>query len=95
MRRALCGVIMFLVLLGSVSLVESACAKRHASTRRAFMRQTGYPNGRVGYIVDHIIPLACGGPDSVQNMQWQTIAAAKEKDKWERKLCIPCAAQTP
>jgi hypothetical protein len=26
---------------------------------------------------------ACGGPDAVSNMQWQTIAEAKTKDRWE------------
>jgi hypothetical protein len=28
-----------------------------------------------------------GGPDAPSNMQWQTVEAAKEKDKWERKGC--------
>ena len=51
------------------------------------MRQTGYPHGRRGYVVDHIVPLACGGADAPFNMQWQTVAAAKEKDKVERRLC--------
>jgi hypothetical protein len=35
--------------------------------------------------VDHINLLAKGGLDDPSNMQWQTIQAAKEKDKWERK----------
>jgi hypothetical protein len=52
------------------------------------MRLTGYAGGRPGYIVDHIIPLACGGPDTPENMQWQTITAAKAKDAWERKDCV-------
>jgi hypothetical protein len=34
-----------------------------------------------------IKPLACGGPDAVSNLQWQTIAAARAKDRWERKVC--------
>jgi hypothetical protein len=49
--------------------------------------QTGYPHGRPGYVVDHIKPLACGGADVPSNMQWQTIAAAKAKDKVERAGC--------
>jgi len=49
------------------------------------MKQTGFPNGRPGYVVDHIVPLAKGGKDVPSNMQWQTIAAAKAKDKIERK----------
>jgi 5-methylcytosine-specific restriction endonuclease McrA len=44
---------------------------------------TGYPHGRPGYVVDHIIPLKHGGADAPSNMQWQTIAEAKAKDKWE------------
>jgi len=51
------------------------------------MRQSGYPHGRKGYVVDHIVPLACGGPEFPSNMQWQTKAEAKAKDKWERKGC--------
>lgn len=40
-----------------------------------------------GYVKDHIKPLACGGPDAVGNLQWQTTADAKAKDKIERKGC--------
>jgi hypothetical protein len=37
--------------------------KRSASARADFMRRTGYPKGRKGYVVDHIVPLECGGAD--------------------------------
>lgn len=40
-----------------------------------------------GYVIDHITPLACGGADAPYNMQWQTVYAAKAKDKWERRGC--------
>ena len=40
-----------------------------------------------GWVVDHIVPLACNGLDHHSNMQWQTVADAKAKDKWERKGC--------
>jgi hypothetical protein len=56
---------------------------RSESARLQFMKQTGYPHGRPGYVVDHIIPLKKGGCDCPSNMQWQTIEAAKAKDKWE------------
>lgn len=56
---------------------------RSESAKRAFMKQTGYPHGRPGYVVDHIIPLKRGGADAPSNMQWQTIAEGKAKDKWE------------
>jgi hypothetical protein len=61
---------------------------RSSSARARFMRLTGYPSGRSGYVVDHIIPLACGGPDTPENMQWQTIEEGKAKDKVERKECL-------
>jgi hypothetical protein len=38
-----------------------------------------------GYVRDHIVPLCKGGADSVHNMQWQTVAEGKAKDKWECK----------
>src|SRR5262245_25813168 len=57
--------------------------KRSGSARAAFMRQTGYPKGRKGYVVDHIIPLECGGADVPSNMQWQSVQEAKIKDRTE------------
>ncbi len=57
--------------------------KRSEASKRDFMKQTGYPKGRQGYVVDHIIPLKKGGCDCPSNMQWQTKEAAKAKDKWE------------
>lgn len=48
-----------------------------------------------GYIVDHVCPLACCGVDGVQNMQWQTRAAAKAKDRWERQCASACTARRP
>jgi hypothetical protein len=45
---------------------------------------TGQSSGACpGYVVDHITPLKRGGPDAPSNMQWQTVAAAKAKDRWE------------
>jgi hypothetical protein len=58
--------------------------KRSASARADFMRRTGYPKGRKGYVVDHIVPLECGGADVPSNMQWQTVQEAKIKDRSER-----------
>jgi hypothetical protein len=36
-----------------------------------------------GWVVDHVQALKHGGADDPNNMQWETHAAAKEKDKWE------------
>ena len=60
---------------------------RSAEAKDAFKRQTGYPHGRPGYVIDHIVPLACGGADAPSNMQWQTKEAAAAKDKTERIGC--------
>lgn len=46
-----------------------------------------YKGSCPNYVIDHIKPLACGGADSPDNMQWQTKAEAKAKDKWELKEC--------
>jgi hypothetical protein len=56
---------------------------RSEAAKRAFMRMTGYPHGRPGYVVDHVVALKRGGADAPGNMQWQTIADAKAKDRWE------------
>ena len=64
-----------------------ACHHRSASARREFMQRTGYPHGRNGYVIDHSVPLACGGADAPSNMQWQTKEETKAKDRWERDGC--------
>ena len=66
---------------------------RSLTVKHEFQRQhpcpsTGRPTGACpGYIKDHVVPLACGGLDAVANLQWQTTAVAKAKDKWERWSC--------
>jgi hypothetical protein len=57
--------------------------KRSSKARLAFMKQTGYPHGRPGYVIDHIVPLKRGGKDISSNMQWQTKEEARQKDSWE------------
>jgi len=59
--------------------------KRSEAAKQKFEHQTGYPHGRPGYVVDHIIPLSEGGTDDPSNMQWQTKEEAKAKDRTERK----------
>ena len=71
----------------SVARDETGRIKRSGSARHAFEAQSGYPKGRPGYVVDHIRPLACGGADAPSNMQWQTVEAAKAKDRVERIGC--------
>lgn len=63
--------------------------KRSSSAKTAFKRShpcpvTGKSSGACpGYVVDHTQALKHGGADNPSNMQWQTKAAAKEKDKVE------------
>jgi hypothetical protein len=45
---------------------------------------TGKTSGACkGYVIDHVVPLKRGGADAPSNMQWQTTAAAKAKDRIE------------
>lgn len=61
--------------------------KRSEEAKRDFEKESGHPHGWPGHVVDHVVPLACGGTDAPSNMQWQTTEEAKAKDKVERKGC--------
>jgi hypothetical protein len=62
---------------------------RDPHAREAFRRthpcpSTGKTYGACpGWVVDHVQALKHGGADAPWNMQWQTRAAAKAKDRWE------------
>jgi hypothetical protein len=64
-------------------------AERDVAARRAFQSShpcpaTGRSTGACpGYVVDHVVPLKRGGADKPENMQWQTVARARAKDKVE------------
>lgn len=74
--------LLVVVLLLSVVPAEAAC--RSAKLKRIFNSLHGYPNGRKGYVIDHLCALAkCNGTDTLHNLQYQTIEEAKAKDKWE------------
>lgn len=78
-----------LLALGPQATCRTASGRICRSTTMVhrFYRLTGHPKGWPGHVVDHIIPLCAGGPDTPENMQWQTIAAAKKKDVLERREC--------
>src|SRR5689334_4897128 len=68
-------------------------AERSAKAKQEFRNthpcpSTGKKRGACpGYVVDHVKPLCAGGPDRPSNMQWQTIADGKKKDRVERQMC--------
>lgn len=77
---------------GKVAGVERTAAghiKRSPRARAEFKRAQPCPStgrssgGCPGYVIDHIQPLKRGGADRPSNMQWQTVQAAKEKDRRE------------
>lgn len=82
-----------LAVLLAISPLSEAKTQRSAAAKAEFKREhpcpsTGERRGSCpGYIVDHIKPLCAGGPDRPENMQWQTVADAKAKDREEMRLC--------
>jgi hypothetical protein len=89
----------FAALLGAVLLAACAAtpAPRSQAAVNAFKREapcpaTGASRGPCpGYVVDHVVPLCAGGPDKPANMQWQTVAEGKLKDRDEMNQCRPRA----
>jgi hypothetical protein len=49
--------------------------KRSAGVVGQFKRATGYPKGRPGYEVHHVVPLSRGGCDCAGNLQWLSKSA--------------------
>lgn len=76
-----------------VNIPADARIKRSQSAIVEFKQQHPCPASGAtkgpckGYVIDHVKALACGGANAPSNMQWQTSADAKAKDKWERKEC--------
>ena len=71
--------------------------KRSTAVLNAFKRAHPCPaNGQTsgacpGWAINHTIPLACGGCDSVANLDWmpdqiKSCAADWCRDRWERKV---------
>jgi hypothetical protein len=71
--------------------------KRSRSVVTAFRARYACPStGRhegacPGWSADHVVPLACGGRDSVTNLQWlpnaiKSGAGTLPKDRWERRV---------
>ena len=90
-QRHIVRLIVALTLLGAAA---SASEHRSRAVAREFQQQhpcpsTGLTAGPYpGYWRGHIVPLSCGRPDTVSNLQWQTTAEARAKDAWERKARV-------
>ena len=73
----------------SLQYDEHGKIKRSETAKNKFKRERPCPsNGNTsgkcpGYVIDHVTPLECGGADAPSNMQWQTVAEGKAKDKTE------------
>ena len=59
--------------------------QRSTQARRDFMSQSGYLRGRPDYEIDHVVPLACGGPDHPENMQGLSRTEKRAKDAVKRR----------
>lgn len=81
------------LVLASIWTTSIDAAPRSNAAKTAFKRTYPCPaTGKVsgacpGHVVDHITPLCAGGADVPDNMQWQTLDAAKAKDRDEHALC--------
>lgn len=65
--------------------IRRSTAPKHAFEHGHPCPSTGRNTGACpGYVIDHVRPLECGGADDPLNMQWQTVAEGKSKDKMER-----------
>jgi hypothetical protein len=73
----------------SVARDSNGHIKRSSSAKHEFEKTHPCPSTHKtsgacpGYVVDHVIALKRGGADAPSNMQWQTVEAAKAKDKVE------------
>lgn len=91
--------LLFLAVCALSTGVDARIHRDHKAVAE-FKRMTPCPaTGRIqkkcsGWVVDHVRPLACARSpeelrqlDRPENMQFQTVAEGKKKDKWERKAC--------
>ena len=81
LTQALAAVIMVLL----TTTQAEARTKRSQSAKVEFKQQHPCPANDStkrpckGYVIDHIVPIACHGADAPSNMQWQTVADAKSQ----------------
>lgn len=84
-----CRPALLCLLLALVVAPAEARTKRSQSAKVEFKHAHPCPaNGArkgpcKGWIIDHRVGLCVGGSDTPSNMRWQTVEAAKAKDRWE------------
>ncbi len=61
--------------------------ERHKDAKKEFMRRSGYPHGRKGYVVDYVVTPACGGKEEPSNLQWLPEVEARALDLREGRSC--------
>jgi len=81
MKNYIMLLILAIALFAAFDNAMASC--RSPAVKHQFDRINGFPHGRHGYIVDHVCALANGGIDDVRNMQYQTTAESKIKDRIE------------
>ena len=52
-----------------------------SSEKAKFKKQSGFPHGRRGYVIDYIVPPKHGGAVKAYNMQWLPKSESKMKRK--------------
>jgi 5-methylcytosine-specific restriction endonuclease McrA len=68
---------------GSCARNSEGKIARNPAAVREFKKTHPCPGTCKDMVVDHIVPLKRGGADIPSNMEWQTKAEAKAKDKVE------------
>lgn len=81
------------LVLALILPLAAFAADRSPATVRAFRAEhpcpsTGKTRGACpGWQVDHVQALVCGGPDTVDNLQWLAVDAHKEKTPRDMRGC--------
>ncbi len=79
---------MLLVPLDASARIHQSAAARAQFERIEPCPSTGLNHGLCpGYVIDHVGSLCNDGANATSNMQRQTVADGKSKDRLKRKLC--------
>ena len=80
-----------LIAILAINTPATAKNKRSSAVKHEFRLanpcpSTGKKRGACpNWVVDHRIGLCVGGQDVASNLRWQSVEAAKRKDRWECK----------